>query len=147
MADIERRAEASWAGTLTEGSGSFSLGSGVLRNAAITWRARTEDGQPSTSPEELIAAAHASCYAMALAHTLSQNGHTPERLDVSARVTASLGDDGLRVVRSALTVRGRVPGLDQAAFEEQARQGEQACPVSNALRGSLDISLDATLEG
>jgi osmotically inducible protein OsmC len=146
MTDINRQAEARWKGNLTEGGGTLSLGTGILRDAAITWRARTEDGQPTTSPEELIAAAHASCYAMALSNTLSENGHSPEQLDVTSEVTASLTPDGLSVVRSALRVRGRVPGLGQAEFEELARKGEQGCPVSNALRGSLEITLDATLE-
>jgi osmotically inducible protein OsmC len=146
MTDITRHADAEWRGNLTEGSGTFSLGTGIMRDAAITWRARTEDGQPTTSPEELIAAAHASCYAMALANTLGENGHTPEQLNVTSEVTASLTSEGLQVVRSALTVRGRVPGLEQAEFEELARKGDQGCPVSNALRGSLEITVTATLE-
>jgi osmotically inducible protein OsmC len=83
---------------------------------------------------------------MALSNTLSENGHTPEELDVTSEVTASLTSEGLKVVRSALTVRGRVPGLDQAGLEEWARTGEEGCPVSNALRGSLEITVDATLE-
>jgi lipoyl-dependent peroxiredoxin len=146
MPDIRRHAQARWNGDLTGGAGVFSLGTGVLQDAPITWRARTEDGQPTTSPEELIAAAHASCYAMALSNTLSEGGFTPERLDISCEVTASLGDDGLKIVSSALTVRGAIRGLDQAAFEEWAQKGEQACPVSNTLRGSLEITVDATLE-
>jgi lipoyl-dependent peroxiredoxin len=146
MADIKRHADATWSGSLTEGGGTFSLGTGIVRDAVITWRARTEDGQPTTSPEELIAGAHASCYAMALSNTLAEGGFTPDRLDVSCEVTASLGDDGLKIVSSALTVRGAVRGLDQASFEEWARKGEQGCPVSNALRGSLDITVAATLE-
>jgi len=147
MTDINRHAAARWSGSLTEGGGTFTLGTEVLRDAPITWRARTESGEATTSPEELIAAAHASCYAMALSNTLSQNGHTPERLDVTAEVTASLTSEGLKIVRSELSVRGRVPGLDQAAFEDWAQKGEQGCPVSNALRGSLEITVAATLEG
>jgi osmotically inducible protein OsmC len=145
--DIKRRADASWSGNLTEGSGAFSLGTGILRDAVITWRARTEEGQATTSPEELIAAAHASCYCMALSNEMSQGGFTPERLDVTCEVTATLGADGLKVASSVLTVRGKAPGLDQAGFEEWARKGEAACPVSNALRGSLDITVNAVLEG
>lgn len=146
MPDFSRHAAARWTGSLTEGGGTFTLGTEVLRDTPITWRARTQSGEAATSPEELIAAAHASCYAMALSNTLSQNGHTPERLDVTAEVSATLGD-GLKITRSTLTVRGAVPGLDQSSFEEWARKGDEACPVSNALRGSLEIVVNATLEG
>jgi osmotically inducible protein OsmC len=147
MPDFSRQANVSWQGGLTDGSGQLSLATGVLQNVAVTWQARTEGGVPTTSPEELIAGAHASCYAMAFSNVLAQAGHPPERLDITAEVGASLGQAGLKVTTSKLSVRGRVPGIDQARFEELARQGEASCPVSNALRGNLEITVDATLEG
>lgn len=147
MPDFSRQANVTWQGSLTDGAGQLSLATGVLQNVAATWHARTEGGEPTTSPEELIAGAHASCYAMALSNVLTQAGHTPDRLDITAEVGASLSQAGLKVTTSKLSVRGRVPGLDQARFEELARQGEAACPVSNALRGNLEITVDATLEG
>lgn len=146
MADITRGAEVVWNGSLTEGDGSLSLRTGILSNTPVSWPARTESPEGKTSPEELIAGAHASCYAMALAHELAQGGHPPESLRVSAEVTANLSTQGLRVTKSALTVRGRVPGIEASDFPEWARKGEQACPVSNALRGNVEISVDAALE-
>ena len=143
MADITRRAEVVWDGNLFEGSGEFSVGSGSISEMAVSWAARTEDPAGRTSPEELIAAAHASCYAMALSNTLAKGGHPPERLTVTAVVTF----DPPKVTKSALTVQGSVSGLDQAAFADFARQGEEGCPVSNALRGNVEITVDATLEG
>ena len=95
--------------------------------------------------QELIAAAHASCYAMALSHTLAEAGHPPLRLDVTAHVTASLDDGGLHITESALRVRGDVPGIDDAQFVEFAAKGEAGCPVSNALRGGVRITVDAAL--
>ncbi|HEV2109252.1 MAG TPA: OsmC family peroxiredoxin [Thermomicrobiales bacterium] len=147
MAQIERRANAVWTGDLASGSGTLTGGSGAFGELPVTWAARTEKPGGKTSPEELIAAAHASCYSMALSNTLASAGHPPERLNV----TAVCGLDpkpggGFQIVSSNLSVRGRVPGLDQAGFEEMARQGEQGCPVSNALRNSLQIGLEATLE-
>jgi osmotically inducible protein OsmC len=146
MPDFTRRADVTWNGDLFEGAGTLALGTGVLQDAPISWRARTEGPEAATSPEELIAAAHASCYAMAFSNTLAQAGHAPEQLQVTAEITGSLSSEGLKLARSVLTVRGRVAGLDQAAFEEFARQGEENCPVSNALRGNLDITVNATLE-
>src|SRR5690606_25699429 len=128
------------------GNGTVSTAGGVLQNAPITWKARTQPGETDTSPEELIAAAHAACYAMALSAAMTRGGNPPEHLDVTAEVTASLGDSGLSVSKSALTVRGRVPGIDQAAFEEWAKKGEEGCPVSKALRGNVEITVQATLE-
>jgi lipoyl-dependent peroxiredoxin len=146
MPDITREAEAVWDGTLTEGSGALSVATGVLRGVPVSWSARTESPEGKTSPEELIAAAHASCYAMALSNALTTGGHPPTQLRVSAAVTAVLAD-GLTVTKSALSVRGKVPGLDAAGFAEWARKGEAECPVSNALRGNVEITVDATLEG
>jgi osmotically inducible protein OsmC len=147
MPDNTRQAHVVWDGTLTEGSGSLSVDTGVLRDVPVSWGARTVAPEGKTSPEELIAAAHASCYAMALSNTLAEGGHPPAQLRVSAAVTAVLSSDGLKVTRSALTVRGNVPGLDPSEFAEWARKGDEGCPVSNALRGNVEITIDATLEG
>ena len=147
---ITRRADVTWEGNLTEGSGMItSTGSGAIQAQGVTWAARTEEAAPGnkTSPEELIAAAHASCYAMAFSNVLNSAGHPPQRLQVSAVVTfAPKPGGGVRIASSALTVRGSVPGVDQAQFAELAKQGEAGCPVSNALRGNVDITVDAALE-
>lgn len=141
------RASAVWEGDLTSGSGHVSTQSGVLVDAPVSWNARTERPSPQTSPEELLAAAHATCYAMAFSNTLAQAGNAPERLAVSAECHFTPADaGGYEVSRMDLDVRGRVPGLDQPGFEQAAREGEQGCPISNAIRGNVDIRLTATLE-
>jgi lipoyl-dependent peroxiredoxin len=143
----ERRAEVTWQGSLTEGSGVIeSVGSGAFGPLDVSWPARTEDQGGDTSPEELIAAAHASCYAMAFSNTLNEAGNPPERLHVTAVVSAELGDEGLAVTGSELSVVGRVPGMDAGEFERLADEGDRSCPVSNALRGNLEIRVNATLE-
>jgi osmotically inducible protein OsmC len=146
---IERHASATWHGSLTEGSGTFSLrSSGLVGDAPVSWPARTESPGGKTSPEELIAAAHASCYCMALSAHLGRTASPPERLDVDCVVMfEKKPEGGFKVATSTLRVRGRVPGMDQAAFEEAALAGEHGCPVSNALRGNVDIRVEATLEG
>jgi lipoyl-dependent peroxiredoxin len=143
----ERQATAVWNGDLIHGSGEISSGTGVLSNQPVTWAARTEDPQGMTSPEELIAAAHASCYAMALSHTLATDGHAPTSLEVTAKVGFGPNPDGgMKVTYSHLSVHGKVPGLDQAGFADEAKKGEQGCPVSNALRNNVEITVEATLE-
>lgn len=147
MAQIERRADVTWNGDLASGNGTLTGGSGAFGSQPVTWASRTAEPAGKTSPEELIAGAHASCYAMALAHALATAGNSPERLDVSAVCGLDpKSGGGFEITASNLTVRGVVPGLDQAGFEEMARQGEQGCPVSNALRNNVEIGLDATLE-
>jgi len=147
MPDITRRADVVWNGNLLEGAGAFSLGSGAMSDVAVSWPSRVEEPGGKTSPEELIAAAHASCYAMAFSATLTRAEHPPEQLNVSAVVTFVPRDEGgFRVASSALSVRGRVPGLDGAGFADLAREGEAGCPVSNALRGNVEITVEATLE-
>jgi osmotically inducible protein OsmC len=146
MAGITRSAAVVWDGNLLQGSGSFTVGSGVMTDMAVSWPSRVEEPGGKTSPEELIAAAHASCYAMALSHTLTEGGHPPERLNVSAVITfAPLREGGFKVAKSALSVHGKVPSLDQAAFSDFAQKGEAGCPVSNALRGNVEITVEATL--
>jgi lipoyl-dependent peroxiredoxin len=148
MAMADRRAEATWAGTLTEGSGTLDLvSSGVASALPITWASRTEKPDGRTSPEELLAAAHASCYAMAFSATLGRGGTPPESLHVTAVVSLNPKEGGgVEVTDSALTVRGTVPGLDQAGFQEAAETGEQGCPISNAIRNNVNITVTATLD-
>jgi osmotically inducible protein OsmC len=147
MLKAERRAEVTWEGNLVQGHGTIvSVGSGAISNLPITWASRTERSDGKTSPEELIAAAHAACYAMAFSHALAQSGTPAERLTVDAVCTFEQTADGFKVSTMDLNVRGKVPGLDQAGFEEAARKGEQGCPVSNALRNNVDIRLKAQLE-
>ncbi|MEW6636211.1 MAG: OsmC family peroxiredoxin [Actinomycetota bacterium] len=146
MATAERRANVVWKGNLAQGTGDLDLASSkAVESLPVTWAARTERPDGKTSPEELIAAAHASCYAMALSATLEQGGNEPEELRVNAAVTFDV--DNLKVTTSVLDVRGRVPGFDEEDFRQAAEQAEQLCPVSNALRGNVDIRLSATLEG
>jgi lipoyl-dependent peroxiredoxin len=147
MATTERRARALWEGSLTEGSGELELASSGIGTYPVTWASRVEQPEGRTSPEELLAASHAACYAMAFSFALSGAGNPPERLDVTA--TVSLGPKeggGIEVTSSALEVRGVVPGLDQAGFQAAAEQAEQGCPISNAIRNNLRITVRATLE-
>jgi lipoyl-dependent peroxiredoxin len=146
MPIAERSAQAIWEGNLTQGRGTFTTGSGALGTQQVTWAARTEQPGGKTSPEELIAAAQASCYAMALSNTLNTQGTPPRRLTVDAVCTLDRVEGGVKITRMAIDVRGDVPGLDQSGFERIARQAEQGCPVSNALRGNVEIGLDVTLE-
>ena len=142
----ERTATAVWSGSLTGGSGTVSSGTGVISEQKVTWAARTEDPAGMTSPEELIAAAHASCYAMAFSNVLNGNGTPPERLEVTA--TVGFGPKqggGMKVTHSNLKVVGKVPGLSADEFSKLAAEGEAGCPVSNALRGNVDIGLESSL--
>lgn len=143
----ERSATAVWSGSLFEGNGTFTVGSGAMPEQRVTWASRTEEPGGMTSPEELIAAAHASCYAMAFSNVLNNNGTPPERLEVTSRVGfgPNKSGDGMMVTYSKLTVKGKVDGVDEAAFKDLAKQGEAGCPVSNALRNNVDIELDASL--
>ena len=147
MPQAERRAEVTWTGNLLEGSGRLRVDSGAFPEVEVTWASRTEEPGGKTSPEELIAAAHASCYAMALAATLTRGGSPPEQLNVNVVMALDPKESGaFRISGSQLSVIARVPGLDQGQFEEMARKGEEGCPVSNALRGNVDIQLEARLE-
>ena len=139
----ERRAEVVWQGDLMNGSGTIeSVTSGAVGPLDVSWPSRSEAPNGKTSPEELIAAAWASCFAMALSHGLAQGGHAPERLETSATVTFQPGEG---IVKGALTVRGTVPDLDGAAFSQAAEDAKQNCPVSKALAGIPEVSLDAGL--
>ncbi len=145
MAAAQSKAEVTWKGNLFAGSGVVSVESGVIGEQQISWASRTNRTKGRTSPEELIAAAHAGCYAMALSNTLDKAGNPPTRLDVSATCSFEQVGDGFKITTMELVVRGVVPGLDQAGFEKLAQQGEQGCPVSNALRGNVDIRVKAEL--
>jgi osmotically inducible protein OsmC len=144
-----RRADAVWQGDLLSGSGTIErVQSGAFGGLPVTWASRTEQPEGRTSPEELIAAAHAACYAMAFSNVLATGGNAPERLSVSATCHFDpIEGGGFAVSRMDLEVRGRVPGMDDAAFREAADEGERSCPVSNALRGNVDINLTAALDG
>jgi lipoyl-dependent peroxiredoxin len=141
-----RDAEIIWEGPLASGTGTVSSGSGALGELPVTWASRTERPDGKTSPEELIAAAHASCFAMALSLMLGE-GHTPpERLAVSATCTLDEVDRAPRITTVTLEVRARVPGLEQAGFEQAVERASALCPVSNALRGNVEISVQSELE-
>ena len=140
----ERRAEVTWQGSLMEGAGTIDrVGSGAFGPLDITWASRAEESEGRTSPEELIAAAHASCFSMALSHGLAGAGTPPERLSTSATVTFV---PGTGITNIAIGVVGRVPGLDEAGFREAAEGAVENCPVSKALASVPEITLDARLE-
>ena len=142
----DRTAEVTWNGSLLEGSGRIdSTTSGVLDAQELTWRARAEDAPgETTSPEDLIAAAHAGCFAMALSHGLAQGGTPPDELHTSATVTFQPGEG---ITRIRLSVRGRVPGLDEAGFRKAAEDAKQNCPVSKALASVPEITLESHFDG
>lgn len=143
-----RTAEATWSGDLQTGSGTILyVSSGALSRLPVTWAARTEEHGGKTSPEELLAAAHASCFSMALSGRLGKNGTPADNLNVVARVTFdNPGGAGWKIASSALTVRGRVPGIDEPKFRELADDAKDNCPVSVALKGNVELTVDATLE-
>jgi lipoyl-dependent peroxiredoxin len=144
----ERRADVVWEGDLMSGSGTIvSTGSGAFGDLGVTWKARTEDSGGLTSPEELLAAAEAACFSMALSHGLAQGGHAPERLETTAVCTFEQVEGGFAVTRMDISVRGRVPGLDENGFREAAEGAKDGCPVSKALAGNVELSLNASLEG
>ncbi len=141
----DRTAEVTWNGSLMEGSGRIdSTTSGVLGQQPLTWKARAEDGPGGTSPEDLIAAAHAACFAMALSHGLAQAGTPADEVKTSATVTFQPGEG---ITRIALTVDGRVPGIDEAAFRAAAEGAKENCPVSKALAAVPEITLETRFQG
>src|SRR5919199_710525 len=139
----ERKAEVTWRGDLMSGQGTIDdVGSGAFGPLDVTWASRAEEPAGKTSPEELIAAAHASCFSMALSNGLAQAGTPPEELDVSATVTFV---PGTGITKSVLDVRGHVAGLDEDAFREAAETAKDGCPVSGALKGNVELELSARL--
>ena len=144
---VMRRADVSWKGNLQSGRGTLSAtSSGAFSSLPITWASRTESSDGRTSPEELLASAHASCYAMAFSSDLAKAGSQPESLDVSCEVGFDRIDGKWTVVSSKLTVRGRVPGIDSARFDELATLAKDNCPISRALTGNVALSVETHLE-
>jgi osmotically inducible protein OsmC len=140
----DRSAEVVWHGSLMEGEGTIvSTTTGKIGEQPVSWAARSGDAAELTSPEELIAAAHAACFSMALSNGLAQAGSAPDELRTSATVTFQPGEG---ITKIALAVRARVPGIDADAFREAAEGAKANCPVSKALAGVPEISLDAQLE-
>jgi lipoyl-dependent peroxiredoxin len=140
----ESRATTVWEGDLASGRGTTSVGSSALPEVEVSWPARTERTAGTTSPEELLAAAHTACFCMALSHELAEAGNRPERLEATTTVAFAPGEG---VKSSRFVLSGRVPGLDQAGFEEAARGASENCPISQALKGNVEISVEARLEG
>jgi len=139
-------ATAQWEGDLMSGKGKTSAAGGAFRDANLSWKARTEGAPSSTTPEELLAAAHASCFSMALSHALAQGGHPARRLATTCTVEfGPKAGGGFEVKSSALEVKGQVPGVDQAAFTKAAEGAKTGCPISSALK--IPMTVKATLEG
>ncbi len=144
MADIKRIGTAVWTGSLRKGHGNVSVGSGVIKGEAYSFATRFEQA-PGTNPEELIGAAHAGCYSMALANVLTEKGYEVEGIETTATVHLGRKDGGFAIQKSVLEVRGRVPNIDETTFKQLAEEAEGACPVSNLLRPGLEIELEAVL--
>ncbi len=145
MAD--RQAHTVWEGSLIKGKGELEFASSGIGRFPVTWASRVESPDGRTSPEELLAASHASCYAMAFSNTLTEAGNQPERLHVTSTVSVEpKAGGGIEVTRSVLEVVGVVPGLDQAGFQAAADQAELGCPISNAIRNNVQVTVQATLE-
>jgi lipoyl-dependent peroxiredoxin len=143
---MKRHASAVWQGALGDGKGQITTQSGALSQHPYSFKARFEDesGKSGTNPEELLGAAHAGCFAMQLSHFLAENGTPAERLDARAVVSVEQAEGGFAVKSSALTLEGKVPGIDEAKFQELAQKAKEGCPISKAL-GAIEVSLDAKL--
>jgi lipoyl-dependent peroxiredoxin len=140
---VESKASTVWEGDLAHGAGTTTPDSGAFPAVDVSWASRTARAAGKTSPEELLAGAHAACFCMQLSHELAEAGTPPERLEA----TASVGFDPDRgVTHSSIAVRGRVPGVDEDGFAEAARSASEGCPISGALKGNVDIGVEATLE-
>jgi osmotically inducible protein OsmC len=137
-----RAAEAEWKGNLLQGKGTMKLGSGAFEGA-YSFSSRFEEGT-GTNPEELIAAAHAGCFSMALSAILAEAGFEPKRVHTTAKVSIDKVGDGFAITKSALTTEAEIPNIDEATFMDYANKAKAGCPVSKAL-GSIDITLDAKL--
>ena len=144
MAQV-RKATAGWQGDLQSGSGEVSARSGVFTSLPTSWKWRTEAAENHTSPEELLAAAHASCYSMAFSNELAKTGHPPEGVDVAVEVTADKREQGWTVLSSAITVHAHVHDIDEADFQAAAARARDGCPISRALAGNIEMTVQATL--
>jgi lipoyl-dependent peroxiredoxin len=143
-----RRAEATWSGDLLAGSGTVTAGTTrVFADLPITWASRTGEPGGVTSPEELLAAAHAACFSMACSNNLAKAGTPPTRLSVAVEITADKLDAGWTVQKAAITVRGVVPGATAESFQEAAEGAKDGCPISRAISGNVELTVDAILEG
>jgi len=141
-----RHATATWSGNLTEGSGMLLyVSSGAFSRMPITWGSRTAAHEGRTSPEELLAAAHASCFSMAFSNQLAKNGTVAEKLDVRVDVTADKRDAGWTVLSSAIQVTGVVPGIDAETFAKLADAAKDGCPISRAIAGNVELTVEPTL--
>jgi osmotically inducible protein OsmC len=146
VAEIQREAHAIWNGNLRKGEGNITTASNALRDESYSFGTRFEQ-KPGTNPEELIAAAHAACYSMALANTLDSKGYPPERIKTHATCFLTRREGGgFRISKMHLEVEGWVPGLSQIQFQQIAGEADQGCPVSNLLRSGLKIELEASLK-
>jgi len=143
---MKRHATAIWNGALGDGKGTVSTQSGALDNHGYSFKARFEDesGKSGTNPEELLAAAHAGCFAMQLSHFLAENGTPADELKARAVVSVEQADGGFEVRSSAITLEGKVPGIDDGTFQQLATKAKEGCPISKAL-GAIQVSLDAKL--
>lgn len=145
MAEV-RHAEVNWSGDLQTGAGVIKyVTSGVFSRLPVSWASRTSAHNGKTSPEELLAAAHASCFSMAFSARLGKNGTPPTNLNVKAEVTFDQVDGGWKVTQSALKVQAVVPGIDDATFQRLAEDARDNCPISKALAGNVELSVEATL--
>ena len=145
MALAERTAEVVWKGTLARGDGTMKAGSGSVTDLPINWASRSDRADGKSSPEELLAGAHASCYALALSLLLTRDGTPPESIDVKAKCSLEEAGDWYTVKAMDLEVFGSVPDLDADSFEKAAREADTHCPISNALRDNVEIRLSAEL--
>ena len=134
-----------WEGSLMEGGGQVSAASGVFSDLAVSWLARTERSSPTTSPEELLASAHAACFSMALSNGLTKADTPPTKLEVCATVTFAQQEVGWKVDSSAIMVTGTVPGATAEGFQEAAEAAKDGCPISKAIMGNVELSVEATL--
>ena len=142
-----RRAEATWSGDLLSGRGTVTAATtGVFADLPTTWAARTAEPEGMTSPEELLATAHASCFSMAFSNELAKAGTPPTRVEVSVAITGDKLDTGWTVLSSAISVRGAAPGATEASFRENAEKAKDGCPISKALKNNVQLSVEATLE-
>ena len=142
-----RQADATWAGDLLTGRGTVTAATtGVFRDLPTTWASRIGEPEGVTSPEELLAAAHASCFSMAFSNELAKAGTPPTRVKVSVAVTGDKLESGWTVLSSAITVSAAVPGATEASLQEAATKANDGCPISKALKGNVDLSVEATLE-
>lgn len=143
-----REATARWSGDLLSGSGAVSAATtGVFSDLPVTWASRTGEPDGLTSPEELLATAHASCFSMAVSNELAKAGTPPESVSTRVAITADKLETGWTVQKSHITVRARVPGATPESFREAAEKARDGCPISKALRGNIELSVDAQLEG